>query len=286
MFQCLNTGVISLSASFDDALQLASRHGFAGLDLPLHELLPRAEQYSAQEIAARLQAAGVCPGGWGLPVEFRGSEEVYQAGLRQLPSYARLAQALGSPWCSTWLMPFSDSLNYAENMEFHAQRLRPIAQILADYGCRFGLEFVGPQTMRTGHRYEFIHTIDGIFELGERIGTDNIGLLLDAFHWYTAHATIADLQKLSAPQVVYVHVNDALAQRSADEQIDNQRMLPAASGVIDIAGFLQAVQGIGYSGPVVVEPFNAELVSLPANERVAAVKRSLDTIWAQAGITK
>jgi sugar phosphate isomerase/epimerase len=81
-------------------------------------------------------------------------------------------------------------------------------------------------------------------------------------------------------------VNDALAQRSADEQIDNQRMLPAASGVIDIAGFLQAVQGIGYSGPVVVEPFNAELVSLPANERVAAVKRSLDTIWAQAGITK
>jgi type 1 glutamine amidotransferase len=32
-------------------------------------------------------------------------------------------------------------------MELHIRRLRPIAQILADHGCRFGLEFVGPLTM-------------------------------------------------------------------------------------------------------------------------------------------
>lgn len=286
MFQCLNTGVISLSIPFDEALQLASQHGFSGLDLPLHELLPLAEHTSAEALKEHFLAQGVRPGGWGLPVDFRGSEENYQAGLEQLPRYARLAQALGSPWCSTWILPFSDSLSYAENMELHARRLRPIAQILAEYDCRLGLEFVGPKTMRDGHRYEFLHTIAGALELGERIGTGNTGLLLDSFHWYTAHSTVADLQKLSVEQIVYVHVNDAPAQRSADEQIDNQRLLAGASGVIDIAGFLQALQGMQYSGPVVVEPFNAELKALPAGERVAAVKQSLDTIWKQAGLTQ
>ena len=35
------------------------------------------------------------------------------------------------------------------------------------------------------------------------------------------------------------------------------------TGVIDIAGFLQALQEIGYDGPVTPEPFKKELADLP-----------------------
>lgn len=286
MFQCLNTGVIALSVTFEEALQLASEQGFAGLDLHLTELLLLAEKTSVQEVKDRYRAANLRPGGWGLPVNLIGTEEQYQEGLAKLPRYAELAQQLGSPWCSTWILPFSDTRDYAENMEFHVERLHPIAKILADHGCRFGLEFVGPKTLRAGHRYEFISTIEGALELGKRLGTGNTGLLLDAFHWYTSHGTIEDLQRLTAEQVVYVHVNDGRPERSVDEQIDNQRLLPGAGGVIDIAGFLQALQRIEYAGPVVVEPFNAELNALPVVERVQAVKQSLDNIWAKAGLAK
>jgi sugar phosphate isomerase/epimerase len=218
-------------------------------------------------------------GGWGLPVDFRHGEERYQAELAHLASYARIAQELGGTRCFTWLFPFSDELNYRANMELHVKRLRPIAQVLADHGCRLGLEFVGPLTMRQGHRYAFISMLPEAVALGNHLGTGNAGLLLDCWHWYTSHGTVDDLKRLMADQVVYVRVNDAPTEHTPDEQIDNQRLLPGASGVIDIAGFLQALKQIEYDGPVVVEPFNAELNALPSTERVKAARASLARIW-------
>src|SRR5579871_690918 len=161
MFTSLNTGTLGFSAPFDEALGLARANGFAGLDLPLAALLTLADETSVDEVRNRFSAAGVRPGGWGLPVDFRGAEEAYRTGLAQLPRYAALAQALGSPWCATWILPFSDTVAYEENMAFHVERLRPVAEILARHGCRLGLEFVGPKTLRVGHQYEFISTIDG-----------------------------------------------------------------------------------------------------------------------------
>lgn len=282
MFQCLNPGMISLSLPFDEALLAAASAGFSGLDLP--DLRQLVQQYSIVEIKERFAEAGLRPGGWGLPVEFRKGEDVYQQGLALFPAYAKLAQELGSPWCSTWILPISDTVDYEANMALHVRRLKPVARILADHGCRLGLEFVGPASFRVGKRYEFIHTIDGALTLGERIGTGNTGLLLDSFHWYTSHAAREDLARLNAEQVVSVHVNDAPGARKIDEQIDGERLLPGASGVIDIAAFLQELQRMNYQGPVVVEPFNKALSTRPTAERVHAVKRSLEKIWQQAGL--
>ncbi len=284
MFKCLHPGAIGFSVPFDEALTLAHTYGFEGLDLPFPELLQITQQTSLPAVRERFQTAQLRPGSWGLPVNIYGDEEKYQAGLAQLPAYAAVSQGLGSTGCATWIMPFSDTLDYDANMEFHVNRLRPIARILADHGCRLGLEFVGPKTSRAGHKYEFVSTIAGALELGQHIGTGNTGLLLDCWHWYTSHGTLEDLKPLTAQQVVYVHVNDAPPERGVDEQMDLQRLLPGASGIIDIAGFLQALDRMGYDGPVVAEPFNAELNALPYAERVQATKASLDKIWQLAGL--
>jgi hypothetical protein len=52
-------------------------------------------------------------------------------------------------------------------------KLRPVGQVLGEYGCQLGLEFIGPATMRAGHRYEFINTLDGILELIDRLDLEN-----------------------------------------------------------------------------------------------------------------
>ncbi len=285
MFTSLNTGALALSVPLEEVLDLARANGFAALDLSITDLRGRAERTSVQEIKDAFGAAGVRPGAWGLPVNFRGDEDAYRAGLVELPRDAALAQELGSPWCSTWLLPFSDELDAAANMARHVARLRPVAQILAAHGCSLGLEFVGPTTMRAGHAHEFIHTMDGALELAARIGTGNVGLLLDCFHWYTAHGTVKDLARLRADQVVYVHLNDARAGRAVDEQIDAERSLPGASGVIDVVAFLHALRRMAYAGPVAVEPFDDTLRALSPAERVHAVADSLRTVWSRAGLT-
>lgn len=281
MFTSLNPKAIGFSVPFAEALELARANGFEGLDLPVEEL---SQQTSLQEVKERFEAAHLRPGGWNLPVDFRHDEDTYQADIAKLVPYARIAQALGSPWCASWILPFSDQLDYNANMGLHIRRLRPIAQILADHGCRLGLEFVGPLTMRQDHRYSFISTIAEALELGNQLGTGNTGLLLDCWHWYTSHGTLDDLKRLTADQVTYVHVNDAPAHLAVDEQIDNQRLLPGASGVIDIAAFLNTLEQIKYDGPVVVEPFNAGLNALPHAQRVEETYASLSKIWSIAGL--
>jgi sugar phosphate isomerase/epimerase len=284
VFTSLNLGALRLELPFGEALALAHDAGFDGLDLPLDEVLDLAERTSPREVGARLAAAGLRPGAWGLPVDFRADDVTFQSGLSRLPRYAAMARALGADRCSTWILPFSDTLDFDANMEAHAGRLRPACRILADHGCRLGIEFVGPATLRAGHAYEFIHTIGGALDLTQLIGTGNVGLLLDSFHWYTSHGTADDLANLRASDIIYVHVNDARAGRAIDEQLDQERMLPGESGIIDIATFLRALAHLGYDGPVAVEPFSAEVNALPPAERARAAARALQQVYEQAGL--
>lgn len=108
---------------------------------------------------------------------------------------------------------------------------------------------------------------------------DNVGLLLDCWHWYTAHGTLQEIEQLRAEQVVYVHVNDAPLGIPVDEQIDNVRALPAETGVIPIEGFMRALRSIGYNGPVTPEPFAKELQNCSSDaERLQLVGSAMKRI--------
>jgi predicted xylose isomerase-like sugar epimerase len=70
-----------------------------------------------------------------------------------------------------------------------------------------------------------------------------------------------------------------------DAQVDNVRALPGETGVIDIAGFLQTLQKIGYDGPVTPEPFAKELAEFDSDgERLRVVGAAMDRIFALAGL--
>ena len=93
-----------------------------------------------------------------------------------------------------------------------------------------------------------------------------------------------DIRKLSDSLVVDVHINDAAEGRGPDEQIDNDRRLPGESGVIDLAGFLQGLDAIGYTGPVTPEPFSAKLRGMPAEEAIRTTAEALFAVWKAAGV--
>jgi len=118
-----------------------------------------------------------------------------------------------------------------------------------------------------------------MMELVTAIGTDNVGLLLDSWHWYTSHGTVEELSQLSNKDIVHVHVNDAPSGIAVDQQVDNRRGLPVTTGVIDMKGFVNALVKIGYDGPVEVEPFDQELRKLEPDAAVQKTAESLDRVW-------
>ncbi len=280
MYPNLTPGAIGIKTDLAGAVALAARHGWAGCDLPAGEAVRLAAERSVDEIAAIFADAGVRPGGWGLPINWR--EPYDQAALAALDTQAQIAARLGYTRTYTWLMPASNDRPFRENFAFHVGQLRPVAEVLAAHGCRLGLEFVGPRTKRVGQRYGFIYSPEAMLSLAEAIGP-NVGLLLDAYHWYTAVGAPADIRGLRADDIVYVHVNDAPANTPVEAQLDQVRRLPGATGVIDIAGFLQALREIGYDGPVTPEPFEQSLNTLPADEACKIARESMRNIWQIAG---
>jgi sugar phosphate isomerase/epimerase len=195
---------------------------------------------------------------------------------------------LGCRRTATWCPSWSDTLDYAENYRWHIDRYRPIAQVLADHGCRLGIEFLGPKTLLAGHKYGFIRTMDEMLQLAAEIGTGNVGLLLDAWHLYTGGGTAADMDRLTAADVVSVHINDAPAGVPVDELPDTVRCLPMETGAIDLVAFMRKLAGLGYDGPVTTEPFNQRINDVAARDPQAAaqeVSAAMDRLWAAAGVT-
>src|SRR4030042_837718 len=75
-------------------------------------------------------------------------------------------------------LPVSDELPFEENYRIHADRLGEIATVLANHGCRLGLEFVGPKTSRADKQYAFLHDLPGMMGLCNDV-RPKAGLLLD-----------------------------------------------------------------------------------------------------------
>jgi sugar phosphate isomerase/epimerase len=268
-----------------DALAYAKAGGFQGLDVNIGEVAGLVETQGADYVKGLYEEAGLQIGAWGLPVAWNGPEEDYKSGLEKLPALAQAGASVGATRVCQWIPAGSDDRKFRENFRWHVERLKPIGEILSDHGCRLGMEFLGPQTLRTAKNYGFIYTIGGMLALGDAVGTGNMGLLLDCWHWYTGLGAIEDLRTLTVEDVVHVHVNDAPSGVSLWDHIDNQRAMPSETGVIDLVGFLKILREIGYDGPVTPEPFNQRLRELPAEQAVRETHEALDKAWKAAGLS-
>ena len=282
MFKNLNAGALGIrDRSLPEIIELARKGGFGGVDFDIRAAAALAEERGVDGVRGLFEVNDILPGSWGLPVAWRDDEQ-WMGDLNDLPELAALGRQLGCPRTATYIRSGSNERPYKENFAWHVSRFRPIAEVLNEEGCRLGLEFLGPKTMRENKEYEFIHTLDQLMELAEAIGTGNVGVLLDAWHLYTSGGTAQDAEGLTAEEIVIVHVNDAPAGVDREAQIDSVRKLPMTTGVIDLESFMHVLIEVGYDGPVTPEPFSVRVKAIAQRDPLEAVKmaaETMDRLW-------
>lgn len=278
MYSSLSPHMLGITADAFQTIEMAGRHGFAGVDINLIQDDAAIEAAGPASFTASLAASGLRPGVVTLlPIRTAAADAEWDEAVTQLPRRASLAARLGYTRSTIVVLPFHETLNFSRNLEMHVRRLRSVAGILADHGIRLGLEYVAPKTRRENQPFVFIHDLAGLLEMLEAVRRPNLGLLLDCFHWHCAGETGENLRHLQAHQVVAVHVNDAVAGRPVDAQLATERELPGATGVIDLHTFMSALRGIRYDGPIIAEPMNKTLNALPPAEALAVTRQALKT---------
>jgi len=269
---CVNPGAIGVNGDLHQLLKWADQYGFEAI-VSNPTQLAAMKSDELKSFLDAMKSKNISWGSTNLPIDFRKSEEKYQEGLQGLPHLAKALKKAGATRMNTWIMPTHETLSYRENFDQHVERLKEAGRIIGHYDIRLGLEYVGPKTLMARNKFAFMHTMKECKELIKAIDEDNVGIQLDAFHWFCAGEDISDILSLSANEIVTVDLNDARSGITADDQIDGKRELPSASGVIDLKAFLGALITIGYDGPIRAEPFNAELKAM---DNEAALKKTYE----------
>lgn len=281
-YTVLSLSRIGFSAPFEQAVSLAHQYGFQAVD-PDEKLFAQLSDDGLKRLLDGMAAKNLRFGAAGLPVDFRKDEATFNDGLKALPAAAKALRRAGVTRLSNYVLSCSNTLTYLQNFRRHACRLRECAKVLADHGQVMGLEYVATRTVWRSESQPFIHTMSEMKELEVAIGTNNLGIQLDSWHWYNAQETGADIESLRNRQVVTVDLNDA-PRLPLDQLLDNHRELPAATGVIPVKVFLDALAAIGYDGPIQAEPFNAQLRAMPLEQAVAATAAAMRKAFSEAGL--
>ncbi len=276
-------GAIGVDASPAELIQLAAKHGFGSVQ-PNHRHLMKLSNAQLEELHAQLKNDGLVWGAANMPVEFRKDQQQFDAGMKELSDISKAYKRAGVNRISTWLRPYHESLTYNQNFKQHTTRLREVAKVVGDQGLRFGVEYVGTKTLWTKSNYSFIHTMQETKELITATQADNMGFVLDSWHWYCAGETKDDLLTLKNKDVVACDLNDAPAGIPVDQQVDNRRELPATTGTIDVKSFLSALVEIGYDGPIRAEPFNQPLNEMDNDAACMATSKAISKAFAMVGV--
>ncbi len=278
MYLSLNAVPIGGRLSWPEFARLASKTGFLGVDAMLEPAMAEGLDRTRSLLAElRLKPAFV-----NLPVEFRKDDVTFRAGLRELEDAAPFAAAMGCPRMMTYIMPSSETPK-AELRRLYKERFTACAHVLARSHCRLGLEFLGPLHLRKQFPHEFIWKMDEMLDFAKECGP-NVGLTLDAWHWYHAGGTVADILAAGKERIVVVHFDDS-AKLPPDQVRDNERLLPG-EGVIDLTGFLQALQKIGYEDSLSVEVFGRGLKEMPPAESAKLCLEAGRAVFRKAGIAE
>ena len=275
-------GRVGIEANQSQLIDLASANGFTAVE-PLEWDLKKMDQKALDAIQEKRNSTKLEWSAAGLPVEFRKSEEKFKEDLKNLAEIAKILQSVGVTRVGTWIMPCHESLTYRANFRSHVDRLKETAKVLEQHGLKLGLEYVGTKSLRMSKRFSFVHTMQETKELIAEIGLSNVGFILDSWHWTMAGENGDDIRSLTNEQVVAVDLNDAPAGIELDQQIDNVRELPMATGVINCSEFLKALVDIQYDGPARAEPFNKTLNAMDNEGAVKATAEAMKKAFATVG---
>ena len=118
----------------------------------------------------------------------------------------------------------------------------------ADHGIRIALEHIAWGTLRN---------LDNALALLE-VAPGVAGLLLDIWHISRAQIPLEQLKRIDPSQILGVQISDADATPRGDLAQDTRSRRFCGEGVLDIAGFLSCLDGMGVTAPIAVEVISPE----------------------------
>lgn len=243
-------GATTMTSDLETDVAVSAQAGFKALEVWVAKVDRYLAQHSLDDLKALFVSQGVLPLTLNSIefIAFRGAEYAQiQARCHEL---GRIAHAIG---CSTVVVvpsPLPDrNMAWAEVVDEYVRVLRDLSDIARVYGVKLSFEFLG-------FGWCSVRTPRAAFEIVKQVACDNVGLTLDAAHFYGGGGLLSEIDQLD-PKLVYAFHLDDLEDTPKEAITDATRLLPGL-GVVPLSEICARLKKIGYAGPCSIELFRPE----------------------------
>ena len=148
-------------------------------------------------------------------------------------------------------------------------RLRELA-VIADKSCmKLAFEFVGYPTCS-------VNSFEDAYAIVTATDRENVGIVLDCFHFHAMKSDIKALEKASAEKIFIFHMDDS-EDLTQGWLRDNHRVWPG-TGAVDLEAIFAALKSIGYNEMASLELFRPEYWEMTAEQTISVGKKHLDAV--------
>ena len=181
-------------------------------------------------------------------ITFRDTEGQTQL-LRECEELCHIAGELDCPYLVVVPGILPEGTTDDAIIEESVRILNALADIAAKYNVKLAFEFLGQPDCS-------VQTLDFAKEIVAKVNRENVGLVLDSFHFYAGNSSFAAIDSLDAEKLFIFHINDA-EELPRHELEDRHRLLPGL-GILPLKEILTGLRRIGYDRVVSVEIFRPE----------------------------
>ena len=212
-------GATTMTSDLQTDVAVSAQAGFKALELWAAKVDTFLEDHSVAELKALLDDNHVAPMTFNSIefIAFRGVEfEQIKARCRQL---SEIGQAIGCPSVAVipspapaWDTPWDTIV--AE----HVAALQELSDIAVEFGLKLAFEFIGFGSFS-------VRTPRGAMEIIRKTGRDNIGMVIDAAHFYIGGGLLSEIEQLD-PKYIYTFHLDDTEDAAKEACTDATRFLP------------------------------------------------------------
>jgi len=265
-------GQVTLHSNVLSDVRVARDAGYTALEVHTDKLIRYLDAgHDAAELRAALDAQGIEAAAIDIIGDLEATTSAGRRGLFSLTErLCEVAVTIGAPTIQLNAFSGLDGLSAEEAIRLTAANMRQVADIGAERGIRFQYE---------GAAWTPIHSLSDTLRLLDEAGRDNLGLVIDFWHyWASRGATPEEIARVDAARIYGVHLCDGFRPGEGEPWPDERELRGAlpGEGELPVQEWVDAIKATGFDGYISGEFLNPYLWERDHLEVATAMREGME----------
>lgn len=243
-------GATTMHADLVTDIKAASSAGFELIEIWAAKLRIFLKEYTTADLHKLLKEYNLEPYSINSieHITFR-NETDYSHILTECEELSAIANEIGCPFIVVVPGKLPENATKDVIMAESCKVLKELGEIAGKHNVSLAFEFLGQNDCS-------VQTLDLCNEIVEMVNQNNIGIVLDSFHFFAGNSSFEAIDKLKPEKLFIFHINDA--ENLPKEKLTDANRLYPGLGVLPLKEIKSSLDNIGYNRMASIEIFRPE----------------------------